>query len=464
METRGLDPVPDEERTGRVRALFPTWAAANMTVLLLTVGAGLVVLNRLSFWQVLVVAVTAPLVSFGLVGFVSVAGKRGGAPGMALSRAVFGQRGNLAPGALIWVARWGWETMNAVTGAYALLTVGDVLFGVRTTPALIMGTLLAFVAGSFLLSGLGLRALRVCCIWSAYLFGAFSVLVLGHLAVTAPWRLVLDRPPGPASMVIAGIGILTAGGISWAPSGPDFTRYLPRTAPGPALVAFTVGGAAVVLLPMVLMGAVMAEATPALAVTGDPVSFIGALLPTWLSVPYLIVTITGMVLINAMSMYSAGFTAQTLGFSLPRAWAVGVNAAISLFLGALLMMVASSFIESFVSFLNLLAVTFSAWIGVFATDMLRGRSYDPVALMDTTPASAYWYTGGVAWTAVAAWAAGLAVGLLFTGVEWFTGPLAGTWPGRSGLGWAVTVLVSGGLYAALPRPGRGRGAAAPLHI
>ncbi|MGC5412138.1 cytosine permease, partial [Streptomyces sp. DT225] len=138
---------------------------------------------------------------------------------------------------------------------------------------------------------------------------------------------------------------------------------------------------------------------------------------TWLSVPYLVVAVTGMVLINALSMYSAGFTAQALGFAVPRAWAVGVNAAISLFLGALLMMVAGSFIDAFVSFLRLLAVTFSAWIGVFATDMLRGRAYDPVALVDTGRAGAYWYTGGVAWPAVAAWGAGLAVGLLFTGVE-----------------------------------------------
>ncbi|TXS06548.1 cytosine permease [Streptomyces sp. col6] len=454
METRGLEPVPDEARTGRVRSLFPTWATANMTVLLLTVGAGLVVLNGLNFWQVLAVAVVAPLVSFGLVGFISVAGKSGGAPGMALSRAAFGHRGNLAPGALIWVARWGWEAMNAVTGAYALLTVGRVLFGVRSTTALIMATLLAFVAASFLLSGLGLRALRVGCTWSACVFGAFSVLVLAHLAVSVPWRVVLDRPPGPAAMVIAGIGTLAAGGISWAPSGPDFTRYLPRASSGRSMVAAAVGGALVVLLPLVVMGAVMAVRTPELAVTGDPVSFIGALLPTWLSVPYLVVALTGMVLINALSMYSAGFTAQTLGITLPRAWAVGVNAAISLFLGSLLMMVASSFVDAFVSFLRLLAVAFSAWIGVFATDMLRGRRYDPVALMDPTPSGAYWYTGGVACSAVVAWAAGLAVGLLFTGVEWFTGPLAGTWPGRSGLGWAATVLVSGGLYAVLPRPGR----------
>lgn len=463
METRGLEPVPDSERTGRARSLFPTWAAANTTVLLLTLGAGLVVFDALNLWQVLIVATAAPVLSYGMVGLVSVAGKSGGAPGMALSRAVFGQRGNLAPGALIWVARWGWETVNAVTGAYAVLAVLDLLFGVRSTTALIMVTLTAFVAAGFLLSGLGARALRVCSTWSACLFGGFSVLVLVHLAGTTPWRAALDQPAGPAPVVVAGIGTLAAGGISWAPAGPDFARYLPRTASGRAVVAATVGGAAIVSLPMVMMGAVMAVGTPGLAATRDPVSFIGASLPDWLSVPYLFVAVLGMVLINAMSMYSAGFTAQTLGFRVPRAWAVGANAAISLFLGALLMLVASSFIDSFVSFLNLLAVTFSAWLGVFGMDQLRGRAYDPVALMDTTPSSAYWYTGGFAWPALTAWVTGLAAGLLFTGVEWFSGPLAATWAGRNGLGWAITVLVSGGLYAALPRPGAGRHGT-PLHF
>ncbi|MES9556729.1 MULTISPECIES: cytosine permease [unclassified Streptomyces] len=457
METRGLEPVPDNERTGRVRTLFPTWVGANLTVLLLTVGAGLVVLDGLNLWQVLVVAVLASVIGFGLVGLVSIAGRRGGAPGMALSRAVFGQRGNLLPGALTWVARWGWETVNAVTGTYAVLAVLGLLFGVTGSHGLTLVALLVFVGCSWLVSGLGIGALRVCCTWSAYLFGGVSVLVLIHLIGATDWREVLGRPAGPTGMVIAGVGTLAAGGISWAPSAPDFARYLPRTASGRAMVAATVGGAGIAYLPMVLMGAVMAVAEPGLAVTRDPVAFVGPLLPGWLSVPYLLLIVVGMVLINAMSMYSAGFTAQTLGFTVPRVWAVGVNAAISLLLGASLMLTAAGFLDTFVSFLNLLAVTFSAWIGVFAVDLLRGRAYDPAALLDTTPTSAYWYTGGFSVPAVTAWAAGLAAGLLLTDVRWFSGPLATTWPGRQGLGWAATITVSAALYAILPRPaGRSR--------
>ncbi|MGA5192490.1 cytosine permease [Streptomyces exfoliatus] len=451
METRGLEPVPDSERTGRVRELFPTWVAANISVLLLTMGAGLIVFNGLNFWQVLAVAVAAPVLSYGIVGVISIAGKRGGAPGMALSRAVFGQRGNLFPGALIWVARWGWETINAVTGAYAVLTVLDLLFGVKSSTLLIVVTLLLFVTCTFLVSGLGINALRVCSKWSTYLFGAFSVLVLVYLVANTDWSAVFDKPAGSTAMMIAGIGTIAAGGISWVPSGPDFTRYLPRTASSKAMVGSTVGGAGIVVLPMVLMGAVMAVSTPDLASAQDPVSFIGELLPMWISVPYLVIALLGMLLINSMSMYSAGFTAQTLGIKVSRAAAVSVNAVISLVFGFLLMVVATSFIGSFISFLTLLAVAFSAWIGVFGVDMLRRRTYDAVALMDTTRTSAYWYRGGFAWQAMTAWAVALLVGLLFTKVDWFAGPLASSWIGENGLGWAATIVVAGALYAVLPR-------------
>jgi len=460
VETRGIEPVPDTERNGRVKDLLPTWVAANISVLLLTMGAGLVVTNGLNFWQVLIVAAVAPVISYGLVGLISIAGKRGGAPGMMLSRSVFGQRGNLFPGSLIWMARWGWETINAVTGAYALLTVLSILFGIKSNTVLIVVTLLLFVGCTFLVSGLGINALRVCNRWSTYLFGAFSVLVLVYLVVNTAWSKVFAQPAGSTAAMVAGIGVIAAGGISWVPSSPDFARYLPRTASAAAMVRSSIGGAGLVVLPMVLMGGVMAVGTPGLATASDPVSFLGQILPTWLAVPYLLIALVGMLLINSLSMYSAGFTAQTLGVKVSRAKAVSVNACISLVFGVLLMTGATSFFGSFISFLSLLAVAFSAWIGVFGADMLRNRRYDAEALMDTGRTSAYWYTGGFARSAMAAWGVGLVSGLLFTGSDWFTGPLADSWVGRNGLGWAVTIVVSGLLYTVLPRAVSGAGAEA----
>jgi NCS1 family nucleobase:cation symporter-1 len=372
---------------------------------------------------------------------------------MALSRAVFGQRGNLLPGSLIWIARWGWETINAVTGAYALLTVLDIVFGIRSSTFLIIVTLLLFVVTTFAISGLGISAVQKCNKWATYLFGGFSVLVLGYLVVDTDWGKVFDRPAGPTALMITGVGLIAAGGISWVPSSPDFTRYLPRTASSAAIVRNSIGGAGIVVLPMVLMGAVMAVSTPDLASAADPVSFLGEILPLWIAVPYLLIALVGMLLINSMSMYSAGFTAQTLGFKVPRHWAVSVNAVISLVLGGVLMLVATSFMGSFIAFLSLLAVAFSAWVGVFGADMLRRKEYDAEALLDTTRTSAYWYRGGFSPAAVAAWAVGLGSGLLFTTSDWFTGPLASNNPvGEYGLGWVATVVVSFLLYAVLPKP------------
>lgn len=463
VETRGIEPVPSHERHGRVRELFPTWVAANISVLLLTMGAGLVVFNRLSLWQVLLVAGCAATVSFGMVGVLSVSGKWGGAPGAMLSRATFGVRGNYFPGAVLWVARFGWETINAVTGAYALLTILDLLFGVRQNNLLVVVTLVGFVATTFLVSGMGRAVLNVCNRWSTYVFGAFSVLVLGYLVVDTDWGSVFDRPTGSTAMVIAGIGTIAAGGISWVPTGPDFTRYLPHAASGRKIVGATVSGAALVFVPMVLMGAVMAVATPDLASAADPVSFLGDVLPTWLAVPYLITALVGMLLINSLSMYSAGFTAQTMGVKLPRALAVSVNAVISLVGGLLLMLVAKSFYGSFITFLTLLAVSFSAWIGVYAVDMFRRRAlavrYDARGLMDTGRSSRYWYVGGFCWQAMVAWGLALTAGLCFTKVDWFTGPLATSWIGRNGLGWAATILIAAVSFALLPRPREGAGAA-----
>ncbi|OKI06746.1 allantoin permease [Streptomyces sp. CB02923] len=457
VEQRGIEPVPDHERHGRVRELFPTWVAANISVLLLTMGASLVISNGLNFWQVLIVAAIASVVSFGMVGVLSVSGKWGGAPGAMLSRAAFGVRGNYFPGAILWVARFGWETINAVSGAYAVLTVLKLLFGIEANNVLTVVTLLLFVATTFVVSGLGRKALNICNKYSTYLFSVFSIMVLVYLIAEMPWGKIFSQSAGSTALMIAGIGTIAAGGISWVPTGPDFARYLPRAASGKKIVGTTISGAALVLVPMVLMGGIMAVSEPDLANQNtDPMSFLGSVLPTWLAVPYLITALVGMLLINSLSMYSAGFTAQTMGVKLPRALAVSINAVISLVGGAFMMLVAKDFIGQFITFLTLLAVSFSAWIGVYAVDMARRRKmavrYDGDSLMNTGRTSRYWYTGGFCWQALTAWAAALVVGLCLTKVTWFTGPLAGTWPGEHGLGWAATIVIAAVVFAVLPRP------------
>src|SRR5579863_6416113 len=87
IEMNGINVISDSERKGHPRDLFWPWFAANVSVLALSYGA-FVLGFGISFWQGLAVSVIGIVVSSVLCGFIAVAGRRGSAPTMVLSRAV----------------------------------------------------------------------------------------------------------------------------------------------------------------------------------------------------------------------------------------------------------------------------------------------------------------------------------------------------------------------------------------
>ena len=123
VETRGIEPVPDEERHGGPLSLFWTWFGANMGVLGITLGAVLVTFTGLNVVQSVAVAGIGSVVSFLLVAVIGTSGRTGGAPGLTLSRSVFGIRGNWGPTLVSWLSFVGWETIMCTTAAFALLSL-----------------------------------------------------------------------------------------------------------------------------------------------------------------------------------------------------------------------------------------------------------------------------------------------------------------------------------------------------
>src|SRR5947199_4586933 len=93
IEANGINVIAESERKGHPRDLFWPWFAANVSVLGLSYGSFILGFG-ISFWQATLVGVIGIVVSFALCGFVALAGKRGSAPTMVLSRAAFGVRGN----------------------------------------------------------------------------------------------------------------------------------------------------------------------------------------------------------------------------------------------------------------------------------------------------------------------------------------------------------------------------------
>ncbi|MFD4600284.1 purine-cytosine permease family protein [Streptomyces sp. NPDC058464] len=465
VETRGIEPVPDSERHGHAGQMFWTWFAANISILGLPLGATLVAFRGLDIWQAVLVAVLGSFGSFALVGALSLAGKKGGAPALTLSRAVFGQRGNAGPTLITWLSRVGWETISTTTAAYALLALLDTAFGVRKNTVLTLVCLLVFIACTLLISGLGHATIMWINKWATVVFGILNLVVMGFLISTVDWTKVLDTPAGPASAVVAGVGFIASGtGIGWANAGADYARYLPRAIPGRRLVVASAFGAGIPLVLLISLGSLLSAGDRTLATASDPVAAVNAMLPSWMAVPYLVAAFGGLLMSNHLSTYSAGLTMITLGLRVPRAYAVALDVVLMFAGGIYFMLVADDFYGPFSTFLTLLAVPISAWIGVIAVDSLRGREYDPRALMDTTRSSAYWYSGGFRLPAVLGWALAIVAGLLFTKAStsaddvWFAGPLSDTWFGVNGLGWAVSMAVAAAVYALCGRratPARG---------
>ncbi|KQS06080.1 cytosine permease [Curtobacterium sp. MCLR17_007] len=457
VEQRGIEPVPTAERTGSSGALFWVWFAANISILGLPLGATLVAFQHLNVWQALLVAVIGAAGSFALVGVISIAGRRGGAPGLTLSRAVFGVRGNIGPTFVSLLSRLGWETVNTTTAAFVLLSLFTILFGTdgdaKHTPLLTVVAILVFVVATVLISGLGHAFIVAVQKWATWVFGALNVFVAVFLVLRVDWDVVGSAPAGPFAAMAIGIGTIAAGtGIGWATAGADIARYTKTSVRASKLVAASAAGAGIPLVLLVGLGALVSAGDPTLARAGDPVAAIRDLLPGWMAIPYLIAAFGGLLLSNHLSVYSASLTTLTLGIKVPRVWAVTVDVVVT-FLGAMyFMLVADGFYAPFITFISVLAVPITAWLGVFIADITRRTWYDPTALLDLRAGGRYWYSGGIAWRAVIAWAVAIVVGFLFTSVQVgdadpvFVGAFSSTWIGANGLGWVVTFVVAAAVY------------------
>lgn len=459
VETRGIEPIPDDERRGGPVGLFWLWFASAIGILGVTYGFILVTFMGLNFVQVLVAVVLGAGLSGAFVGILSVAGVRGGAPGLTLSRAVFGHRGNIGPNIVSWLGFVGWETVMCTTATFALLQI-LAIFGIESNPAVIVISILFIVAIAATIGLFGHATILFLQKWLTWIFGGFTVVVIGFLLPSVQWGLVFAQPAAPAATVVGAVGFIAAGtGLGWLSAGADYARYLPRATKGSRVVFATALGGLIPITALVALGGLLAVGDPTLATANDPVAAIGAALPSWLLVPYLLTAVVGLITGADLSMYSSGLNFVSAGVPVRRTTAVAIDAVL-ITLGALyITVIAQDFFGPFTAFLTLLAIPLTSWAVVFGLDMITRRSYDNESLLNSTSTSSYWYSHGVRWPAVIAWAAGIVVGVSLStvtiaGENVFVGPLAQTWFGQNGLAWlggGLTAFAIFGVYSLIAR-------------
>jgi len=384
IERNGINTIAESERRGSPRDLFWPWCAANISVFGVSYGS-FVLGFGLSAVQGIVAGVLGVVLSFLLVGLVSLVGKRGSAPTMVLSRAAFGVRGNALPSLVSYLILVGYETALVALSTFATATVFDRLgwSSGNLTKVLAFAVVAAIiVVGGVLGFETVMRLQKWLTILTVVVTAGYILLTLDQISSSALGTL----STGSTSAMIGAFVVVFAGfGISWVNSAADYSRYLPRSASSGGIVAWTTIGGALPLVILVPYGVLLAGSDPRLskALAADPIGALTTALPTWFLLPFAIVAVAGLISGGLLDIYSSGLTLLTLGLPVQR-WMAALLDGVIMIAGTIyIVWVANDFLTPFFAFLVTLAVPIAAWSGIYLADhFLRREDYDPVALAD----------------------------------------------------------------------------------
>ncbi|MFC0624230.1 purine-cytosine permease family protein [Kribbella deserti] len=394
VETTGIDVVRGSHRRGRARELFWPWFGANVSILGLSYGAFALGFG-ISFWQAAVAGLFGIVFSFFLCGLIALAGKRGSAPTMVLSRAPFGVRGNRIPAALSWILTVGWETFLTVTATLATATVFRELGwgGGTVTKAValaVVGTLIV-VAGV-----IGFNLIIWLQTGITIITGVLTVVYVLLVADQVDWATVAAMPNGSTQQVIGALIFLMTGfGLGWVNLAADYSRYLPRETSNRGVIGWTTFGAAAAPIVLFTFGLLLAGSSPDLstAIANDPIGALAAALPTWFLLPFATVAVLGLVGGAVLDIYSSGLALLAAGVRVRRHIAALIDGIIMVIGTIAIVFVGSNFLSQFTGFLITLGVPIAAWCGIMLADMLsRKRDYADEELF--TPRGRY---GNIQW-------------------------------------------------------------------
>ncbi|MFJ9694327.1 purine-cytosine permease family protein [Kitasatospora sp. NPDC101183] len=444
VEVHGIDHIPETERRGRARELFPVWAAASVNYLNLVVG-GALVLSGLGLWQAFAVVVVGNLCWLG-TGLLAVSGPAAGAPSEVITRALYGVRGNRANNAVTgWMISVCYFALNLAAAAVAAFSLAERAGITPTTPTKI-AIVIAIVVVTLTISVYGHAVIvRVYLPITLALAAAFAV--VGYAIVRhADFGWHQPQPLGGGQLwaaVFAGVTLIASGPLSYTTSA-DFSRYLPRTTrPGAVLGWTALGG----FLPSVVVGGLGVLGATAVDMT-DPQASLQQILPGWFVPVFLLALVVGTIAVNALTAYSAGLALQAVGIRIRRTLSVLADGtvAVALTLYALLV---SNFLDTVSNVLQLTVVLLGPSTAIYATDiLLRRNRYDGRALTDESPGSPFWYRAGVNPAGAAALAAGVTASALCVDTL-YTGPVAAL----TGVDLALPagILVAAAVYGVLMR-------------
>ncbi|MDR2538254.1 MAG: cytosine permease [Bifidobacteriaceae bacterium] len=385
IEIAGADIIKDQDRKGTPQSLFWPWFAANISVLGISYGAWVLDFG-ISFVQATLIGVIGIILSFFFCGVVALAGKRGSAPTMVLSRAAFGVNGNKVASILSWLLTVGWETILTATAVLAMATVFNTL-GWQDSDSTIK--IVAMIVVCVLIIGGGVIGFNLIMKMQTFITVATGILTVIYIALTwntLDFSAALAIPNGDHQMVIGAlVFILTGFGLGWVNMAADYSRYLPRKSKDSAVVFWTTFSASCAPIILLLFGLLLAGSNPDLhsAISADPVGALTTILPTWFLIPFALVALLGLIGGALLDIYSSGLALVSMGVPVPRYVAAGIDGVIMTLGTIYIAFGGDDFFVVFQGFLITLGVPIAVWAGIMLADtIMRKAAYSEKDLFD----------------------------------------------------------------------------------
>lgn len=452
IEQRGVDTIPEAERTSGPRDLISILVGSNLCLGVIVFG-WLPVSFGLGLWPAVSsivagtiagVAVTAPLALVSLRTATNLSTSSG---------AFFGVRGRLVGSVVGLLLSLGYTALTLWIGGDVVLGTLSRLFDVPTGAGahtlvyvLLAGcTVVAAVYGYRLL----LRLSRALAIGMTLLLALGIVAYAGDFTAApppdTPYLLGSFWPTWLLSAVAAGL----SGPIAFITLLGDYTRYVSPRRHSPRTVwrATCAGLLAGLLIPQ-LFGTFTALAARAGADYAGPLVATAA---PWYLLPLLLAASAGSVGNAGLMLYSMGLDLDAIVPRATRTTATLVVAAVAtvfVFLGHF----AWDAQSAMTSFVLLLTAIGTPWAVITLMGHLRcGGAYDPEALQvlnRRARGGAYWFRAGWEPRAAVSWALGAAVGLASVATPLYEGPLLAL-TGGVDCSFILSGLAGGLVYAAL---------------
>lgn len=442
VEDLTIQPVPESQRTGRVKHLFSFWFTVQIIPLSIVTGLLGPTILHLDLVSTIIAIVVGNVIGALFMALHSAQGPTLGVPQMIQARGQFGMYGALLVIVVVVLMYVGFFVSLMVLAEQTLVAIFP---GLNVIAALAFSTLLTVVAVIFGYNFI--HKLNRIMIWLSSLALVLTLIftigaVLGGHAHAGAGSFTWTGFLSMAS--IAGIWQL-----SYAPYVSDYSRYLPTATSTKAAFWYTYFGTAIGAVGTMSIGALIIAAAGS---TGS-LSSLGTILPGPVFVFVMFMFFLGSVDAGVINLYGPALCALTciqtfkLSWS-PRARARNITA---LIIAAVAFLIAVLFSDDFLlaysNFINMLVYLLVPWSVVNLVDyyLVKKGHYDPDSFSD--PKSGY---GAFNVPAVASYILGFVVQIPFMSTAIYEGPIA-KFLGDVDSAWIVGSILTFFIYLGLIR-------------